>query len=287
MSISRQPQVGDYVKIEYLGVEFLTKITKIDGLTLHLFDEKNNNPNVILVWTGLPNGWMLSGNIKPTSVSFIFPETLPAVTSNSSTSSSYAPPPSPSTAVQNYFQLSLINPPPSTTKIVKFFSGKHPFSNFFELKRPIVYNSLTFPTSEHLYQWAKFNYPSATPVTLFYAEFVRNASTPNKSKIIANQKLEPERYPWIKEVNNIIRNGLANGVQMNPNWENVKIDVMRTVLALKFADPELKQMLLDTSDALIQENSPYDNFYGIGKDGSGQNMLGKLLMELRDKLRKT
>ena len=394
-TIFRQPRVGDFVEIVYGGTTFMTKITKIDNLVLYLFDEKNNNPNVSLTWSGPLDGWMLTPTIKPTSVQFIFPPTentiLPIVNLSSSSSSSaslasgsntpkspsinyhslslvMAPTPSSSIitplliqptpiaptiqaapAISSVSPLSLLPPLPplnqlqnqiqpiqlqpisllspnqpqlqvhgqnsflqpitmqnetplqfqpiqtlqqlqqpvqqQVKKVVKFFSGKDSFSNFFELKTPLVYNGLTFPTSEHLYQWAKFQYPGASPATTYYAEFVRTASTANKAKIIANQRLEPERYQWQKDLNVIIRNGIAQGAQINPNWENVKIDIMRFVLALKFNDPELKQRLLATGDALIQENSPYDSYYGIGKDGNGQNILGKLLMELRDKLK--
>ena len=44
---------------------------------------------------------------------------------------------------------------------------------------------------------------------------------------------------------------------------------------------DLKQKLIDTGDARLHEDSPSDMFWGV----KGKDMLGKLLMEVRDKLR--
>jgi hypothetical protein len=42
---------------------------------------------------------------------------------------------------------------------------------------------------------------------------------------------------------------------------------------------------MNTGDAALIETSSIDAFWGIGKKGIGKNMLGKLLMEVRDELR--
>jgi ribA/ribD-fused uncharacterized protein len=74
---------------------------------------------------------------------------------------------------------------------------------------------------------------------------------------------------------------------LRPDWEEVKIEVMRGFLKQKFSDPELKQKLLDTgSRELIEGNWWGDRFWGVCK-GKGKNWLGKLLMELRNELRLT
>jgi len=63
---------------------------------------------------------------------------------------------------------------------------------------------------------------------------------------------------------------------------------MRTVLRLKFIQhPRLKDLLLDTGDDHLVEDSPTDYWWGIGADQSGQNQLGNLLEELRDELSKS
>lgn len=47
---------------------------------------------------------------------------------------------------------------------------------------------------------------------------------------------------------------------------------------------QLKALLLSTDSILLIENSPYDNFWGIGRTGIGLNYLGTILMRLRSEL---
>jgi hypothetical protein len=62
---------------------------------------------------------------------------------------------------------------------------------------------------------------------------------------------------------------------------------MMTALKEKFSDrhPELRELLLKTGNAILQDASPRDNYWGIGSKGMGQNKLGVMLMSLRDTLR--
>jgi len=61
---------------------------------------------------------------------------------------------------------------------------------------------------------------------------------------------------------------------------------MRRALRAKFTQhPDLRTLLLGTGDEEIVENAPGDYYWGCGKDGSGKNRLGALLMELRAELR--
>ena len=70
------------------------------------------------------------------------------------------------------------------------------------------------------------------------------------------------------------------------DWEIKKIEVMKEGLFLKFKqNNELKSALLKTEYALLIEDSPTDMFWGGKLEGS-KNMLGKLLMEVREELRK-
>lgn len=71
-------------------------------------------------------------------------------------------------------------------------------------------------------------------------------------------------------------------VILRPDWEEIKVDVMRDALALKFAyDSPLANMLLATEHRLLIEGNTWgDTFWGQCK-GFGHNMLGVLLMERR------
>jgi ribA/ribD-fused uncharacterized protein len=73
------------------------------------------------------------------------------------------------------------------------------------------------------------------------------------------------------------------------NWEKKKEKIMLEGLRLKFKNDCLAKQLLDTGDLPLHECSPTDTFWGVvvSDDGYffGQDMLGKLLMKVRDELR--
>lgn len=75
-------------------------------------------------------------------------------------------------------------------------------------------------------------------------------------------------------------------VTLRPDWEDVKVEVMRTELRRKFSDPELAILLLSTGDEEIQEGNTWnDTFWGISlRTGRGLNILGHLLMDVRAEL---
>jgi predicted NAD-dependent protein-ADP-ribosyltransferase YbiA (DUF1768 family) len=60
---------------------------------------------------------------------------------------------------------------------------------------------------------------------------------------------------------------------VRPDWKQIKVARMRKVLSLKFDKAR---------DATLIEASSTDPFWGTGKKGHGENMFGKLLMEIRD-----
>ena len=61
--------------------------------------------------------------------------------------------------------------------------------------------------------------------------------------------------------------------------------LMKRLLKMKFAIPELKEMLLATGDEeLVEGNYWRDTIWGVC-DGVGENHLGKMLMEIREDLR--
>lgn len=74
-------------------------------------------------------------------------------------------------------------------------------------------------------------------------------------------------------------------------WNNHRYEIVLCGNMLKFGyDAELLEKLQETGDAIIAEASPYDKIWGIGmkkrkglteKDWCGDNLLGKVLMEVR------
>ena len=72
---------------------------------------------------------------------------------------------------------------------------------------------------------------------------------------------------------------------LRKDWEQVKDDIMYEVVRAKFIQhPILAQQLLDTRDAeLIEGNNWGDTYWGVC-NGYGKNMLGRILMRVRDEL---
>ncbi len=60
---------------------------------------------------------------------------------------------------------------------------------------------------------------------------------------------------------------------------------MRAVVLAKFSQhDDLRAQLLATGDAQLVEHTERDAFWGDGGDGSGANMLGRILMDVREQL---
>lgn len=75
-------------------------------------------------------------------------------------------------------------------------------------------------------------------------------------------------------------------LELREDWEDIKFEVMKTALRIKFSQPEWKKILLDTKDeVLIEWNNWRDEIWGVNsKTGWGQNLLGIALMQVREEL---
>ena len=70
------------------------------------------------------------------------------------------------------------------------------------------------------------------------------------------------------------------------DWDSVKrVYMTRGVYTKCQAHPEVAAALLATGDDKIIENDQYDYYWGCGRDRRGNNIYGRILMEVRDKLR--
>ena len=141
-------------------------------------------------------------------------------------------------------------------KEIKEFKGEYFFlSNFYECE--IICNDfpipLLFHSSEALFQALKC--PARAN------EFTK--LNPNQSKRFGRK------------------------VCLRSDWEDVKIDIMKYVVDLKFSqNKDLKEKLLLTDNAYLEEGNTWGDVYWGTVNNSGQNMLGKILMELREKYSK-
>ena len=80
--------------------------------------------------------------------------------------------------------------------------------------------------------------------------------------------------------------GRSRKLPLRRDWEAVKDRVMLDALRAKFTQhDDLGVLLLTTGEAMLVERTANDSYWGDGGDGSGKNMLGVLLMRLREELR--
>lgn len=141
----------------------------------------------------------------------------------------------------------------NTIKISDTSNPHFELSNLFP-SAPIIVNNIIYRSAEHYYQSQKF-----TDQTI--QSRVMNAPTPNMAAQIA-----------------INYNFLSI-----PNFDKRK--AMLSSLRAKFSQISyLGDILLDTKDRPLILHSMYDNYWADGGDGSGKNIFGELLMQVRTEL---
>lgn len=137
--------------------------------------------------------------------------------------------------------------------MIDSFRGEYRFlSNFWFVD--VEFEGITYPSTEHAYVAAK---------------------TLDEDKRRAISKV---RTPG--EVKR-----LGRSLALRPDWEDVKIDIMRELVTKKFKNSKLRSLLLATKDQqLIEGNTWGDTFWGVCR-GKGSNHLGKILMQVREDLK--
>ena len=76
-----------------------------------------------------------------------------------------------------------------------------------------------------------------------------------------------------------------NAPFIREDWEQVKCDIMKQICILKMQQhPYIKDKLRESGNTPLAEFSKSDSFWGIGEDGNGKNMLGKIWESIRAEL---
>lgn len=75
---------------------------------------------------------------------------------------------------------------------------------------------------------------------------------------------------------------LGKQVKLRSDWEDIKLDLMKELLMIKFSNPKLKEKLLATGDAELIEGNNWRDYYWGMYNNKGQNHLGRLLMQVRE-----
>jgi ribA/ribD-fused uncharacterized protein len=132
------------------------------------------------------------------------------------------------------------------------------FSNFSP--HPIEIEGSYWQTVEHYYQAQKFLGTEDEGLI----QVIRDAETPVEAAALGRDCTRKLRL----------------------DWEQVKAQVMWQGVLTKFlTHSDIQAILLDTGDELLVEDSPTDYYWGCGQDKTGQNQLGKTLMNVRQEIR--
>jgi len=145
--------------------------------------------------------------------------------------------------------------------VISSFSGDYErLSNFYPVL--IHFEGMNFPSVEHAYVAAK---------------------TKDRMKRYMIAMLDPDKAGEAKRI--------GRTFILREDWEMIKLSVMKRCLIQKFLYDEFRSFLLSTGESnLMEGNYWHDNYWGncLCRDCAeiqGQNQLGKMLMEVREKVR--
>lgn len=144
--------------------------------------------------------------------------------------------------------------PVTVSTSIKFRGPHNSLSNFYGAQLRMW--GLTFPSSEHA-----FHYRRAIELGQHAtAELIRQAPSPRRAQILGRE------------------------IRSDDRWVGLEQSVMYELLKEKSKQcPTFRRDLIDTNGAHLVEDTA-DEYWGRGQTGSGLNVLGRLLMTLRDNL---
>lgn len=136
---------------------------------------------------------------------------------------------------------------------ILFFKLKEPYGAFSNFARyPIIVCNQYWPTTEHFYQAQK-------TLDMELREKIRTAKTPREA---AN---------------------IGRSLKLRKDWEEKKNWYMTVAVLMKVLQhEEIRELLISTGNKIIKEHTDVEDYWSDGGDGSGKNMLGRILMRVRD-----
>lgn len=154
-----------------------------------------------------------------------------------------------------------------TSPITRFWGAYGFLSNFY--RHPFRYQGFTWPTAEHAFQAEKCAIGSD-------AQTILHLKTPAEAKAYGRKVLK--RKNWEIEDNEL------NRVNTMKNILRAKFRIWQPDQATK--NPLAKRLVLTGDRELIEGNTWGDTFWGQCPIGEGENMLGKLLMQVRSEIKR-
>lgn len=143
-------------------------------------------------------------------------------------------------------------------RIINFYRTGDEYGCFSNFSKHPIFIETTWPTSEHFFQAQKF------------LDWNRQSEILSEPSPMKAAQMGRNRE-W----------------QLREDWDAMKDDIMRTAVRAKVLQHhDVRETLLGTGDAIIVEHTSNDSYWGDGGDGSGKNMLGRILMEIRTDLNK-
>lgn len=124
----------------------------------------------------------------------------------------------------------------------------------------------------------------SAPITYLGHQYANNEAAFQAQKTVFMKEQQKFYFSHLSNPSDAKR--LGRKITLRPDWNQVRLQIMYEICFAKFMQhPELMQALLETGNTtLIEENNWGDRFWGC-VDGFGENHLGKILMDIREKSR--
>lgn len=137
--------------------------------------------------------------------------------------------------------------------MASFRNEKAFLSNFYKCK--VKYEGLIYPSAENAYQ--------------------------------ASKTIDIEKRKEFQEITPVEAKRLGRRVVLRKDFEKRKNEIMWEILESKFNNKELKEKLIKTGQEYLEEKNTWGDTYWGTVNGKGENNLGKILMNIRNKYKIT
>ncbi len=187
------------------------------------------------------------------------------------------------------------------TKVIPFYAcGKEPYnklSNFAFIEEGIVYDGLTYCSTEHAFQAQKYVEEQRVRFSI-HGDLGNKNDIDKMFQLVFSDNWEKKKKYWMKKNNIGIVAKMATNAKIGKKLDLKRDDnfvstddLWITLLSYKFSIPIFRNILLSTNDVYLLEfdrgakkNMP--KWSGIIQDGIlyGENLMGKYMMRTRENI---